>query len=84
MLIFVENITSRLTYTLDFIFKERDLNYELTLDKKYFLGSKSPKFNYSRETFDEGVVSMIPSSILFRKESIISVSTRIYFTTKSV
>ena len=67
MLIFVENITSRLTYTLDFIFKERDLNYELTLDKKYFLGSKSPKFNYSRETFDEGVVSMIPSSILFRK-----------------
>ncbi len=67
MLIFVENIKSRLTYTLDFIFKERDLNYELTLDKKYFLGSKSPKFNYSRETFDEGIVSMIPSSILFRK-----------------
>ena len=40
MLIFVENITSRLTYTLDFIFKERDLNYELTLDKKYFFRLK--------------------------------------------
>ena len=45
MLIFVENITSRLSYTLDFIFKERDLNYELTLDKKPIYRMERPRSN---------------------------------------
>ena len=39
MLIFVENITNRLIYTFDFIFKERDLTYQLTSDKESFINS---------------------------------------------
>ena len=67
MLIFVENITNRLKYTFDFIFKERDLTYEFTTNQELFINSNSPKFNYSRESFDIKIHSLIPSSILFRE-----------------
>lgn len=67
MLIFVENITNRLSYTFDFIFKERDLTYEFTTNKDSFENSRVPKFNYSRVSFDKEIQSMLPSSILFRE-----------------
>ncbi len=67
MIIFVEKITTRLQYTFDFIFKERDLQYLLTDNKKDFLASNQPQFNYSRISFDEDIPSLIPSSMLFRK-----------------
>ena len=67
MIIFVEKITNRLQYTFDFIFKERDLQYMLTDNQEQFLASKDPKFNYSRVSFDQDILTLIPSSILFRK-----------------
>ena len=67
MLIFVENITNRLRYTFDFIFKERDLTYEFTTNKELFINSEVPKFNYSRASFGKEIKSLIPSSILFRE-----------------
>ena len=67
MIIFVEKITNRLQYTFDFIFKERDLQFVLTDNKKEFLASNQPQFNYSRISFIEDIPSLIPSSMLFRK-----------------
>lgn len=67
MIIFVENITNRLSYTFDFIFKERDLKYEFTENKELFQLSKLPKFNYSREHFEGNIPYILPSSILFRE-----------------
>ena len=67
MIIFVEKITNRLQYTFDFIFKERDLKYILTDNKKDFLASNQPQFNYSRISFGQDIPSLIPSSMLFRK-----------------
>lgn len=67
MLIFVENITNRLRYTFDFIFKERDLTYEFTTNKESFINSEVSKFNYSRVSFDKEIKSLTPSSILFRE-----------------
>ena len=67
MLILVEDITSRLNYTFDFIFKERDLNYEFTTDKEHFIQCSTSKFNYSRAALDDDTPSLFPSSILFRQ-----------------
>ena len=64
MLIFVENITNRLRYTFDFIFKERDLTYEFTTNKESFINSEVSKFNYSRASFDKEIKSLTPSSEL--------------------
>jgi len=67
MIIFVEKITNRLQYIFDFIFKERDLQYMLTDNQEGFLASKASKFNYSRVSFDPDILTLIPSSILFRE-----------------
>jgi len=67
MLILVEDITNRLNYTFDFIFKERDLNYEFTTDKEHFIQCSTSKFNYSRAALDDDTPSLFPSSILFRQ-----------------
>ena len=66
-LIFVENITNRLSYTLDFIFKTRGLSYELSTDAKKFSSTNALKFNYSNRFF-EGIVSyskIIEERVLF-------------------
>ena len=49
MLIYAKHITERLIYTLDFIFKERDLNYQITSDFDALNQSKGPKLNYSHQ-----------------------------------
>lgn len=64
MLIYVKNITERLTYTLDFIFKERDLKYQTTNNLNLFENSKGSKLNYSNQTISN-TVQIQPSSILF-------------------
>ncbi len=51
--IFVEQISERLIYTLDFVFKERGLNYVLTNDFHTFVASPTPKLNYSDRFFDD-------------------------------
>ena len=63
-LIFVEQVTNRLRYTLDFIFKARGFSYELTTDAARFSTSDSTKFNYSNRSF-EGIPTVTPCTLLF-------------------
>ncbi|MES2588910.1 MAG: polysaccharide deacetylase family protein [Bacteroidota bacterium] len=64
MLIFVDKITERLIYTLDFIFKDRGILYELTNDWASFKKSEQKKFIYS-DSLDEENLKIFPSTVLF-------------------
>ncbi|OUT70778.1 MAG: hypothetical protein CBB76_05395 [Crocinitomicaceae bacterium TMED16] len=64
MLIFVENVNDRLSYTFDFIFKERDLNYTFTTSESEFEKSLEIKLNYSKKNI-ANTPSIIPSTMLF-------------------
>lgn len=68
--IFVEQISERLIYTLDFVFKERNLEYSLTNDPQSFIESSFSKLNYS-ERHIENVVQLVPSTLLFDEELIV-------------
>ncbi|TNF49732.1 MAG: hypothetical protein EP305_02065 [Bacteroidetes bacterium] len=68
--IFVEQITERLIYTLDFVFKERGGDYVLNNDPHSFGNFQGPKLNYSSRHFEE-VVQLIPASVLFDEEIIV-------------
>lgn len=62
--IYVEQISERLIYTLDFVFKERGIDYKLNNDFILFQKSNYPKFNYSEKYF-EGITQLIPAEVLF-------------------
>jgi len=64
MLFFVDQISERLIYTLNFIFHERALVYSLTNDWKYFSEHEGPKLIYS-EKYEEEYVMLQPSTLLF-------------------
>jgi len=64
MLIFVEKVNERLTYTFDFIFKERDLNYAITSNEFEFEQYSEAKFNYSKINLNN-TASLSPSTLLF-------------------
>lgn len=70
ILIFVDQISERLNYTLDFVFHERGMEYKLINDHLYFERFEGAKFNYSERHFDE-VVQLIPSTLLFDEELIV-------------
>jgi len=67
ILLFVEEISTRLIYTLDFVFKVRGLEYTLTNDFNEFENAKVPKLNYSERYFD-GILQLPPASLLFDEE----------------
>lgn len=64
MLLFSNHISERLTYTLDFVFHERDLTYELTNDWYRFENETGAKLNYSNHN-DSRFLQLIPSTLLF-------------------
>jgi len=64
LLIYAEQITERLNYTLDFVLKDRGVAYELTSDEAYFVSSDGAKLNYSGKTFDKAA-NLDPAPILF-------------------
>jgi hypothetical protein len=64
ILIYVDEISERLIYTLNFIFHERGLVYSLTNDWKYFFESPDSKFIYS-EKYDDSYLMIRPSTLLF-------------------
>lgn len=64
MLIYVEYITERLLYTLNFVLRDRDIQFKLTNDSTYFKSAIEPKFNYSNSEF-EGVLQIRPATLLF-------------------
>ena len=68
--LYVDQVSDRLIYTLDFVFKERGLEYVLTNDHLQFESLQTPKFNYSGRFFD-GVLSFEPASVLFDEEIIV-------------
>ncbi len=66
MLIYVEYITERLLYTLDFVFSERKIGYEITNDGIHFMSAAGNKLNYSTREFDH-CLQLVPASILFEE-----------------
>jgi hypothetical protein len=64
ILIFVEQISPRLQYTLDFVFKERGYEYFLETDPESIKQSNVAILNYSNQKFEFGL-HIIPSRVLF-------------------
>jgi hypothetical protein len=64
VLIYVEFITERLLYTLNFVLRDREVQFRLTNDSTYFKNAIEPKFNYSNTEF-EGALQIRPATLLF-------------------
>jgi hypothetical protein len=67
MLIFVEQISERLLYTLDFVFNEHGLSYQVTNDVSQFIHFEGNKLNYSNYPFEVDVLTLLPSTFLFEE-----------------
>jgi hypothetical protein len=67
MLFYVDEISIRLIYTLDFVFHEHGLNYQLTNDKKVFIAHDGLKLSYSNLDFENGL-QLNPSTLLFEEQ----------------
>ncbi len=66
MLFYVDEISIRLIYTLDFVFKEHGLEYQLTNDKHVFETFKGTKLSYSDFEFEHSPV-LTPAGLLFEE-----------------
>lgn len=64
LLIYAEQHTERLSYTLDFVLKDRGVVFDVTTDEHHFLSFEGLKFNYSNRTF-ENAANLEPAPILF-------------------
>lgn len=64
IVVFVREVTERLIFTLDFIFNERNVKYQLTNDPVFFSKTEHLRLNYSTQFF-ENAVTISPSSVLF-------------------
>lgn len=71
MLIYVDQVTERLQFTLEFIFTDHGLHYRCTNDKQEFLNSDEPRLNYSDWDLGEGK-HFKPSGLLFEESILIS------------
>ena len=70
ILILVDQITNRVTYTFDFIFKERDMPYKLTQSVTEFESAdEMRKLNYSSQS--AGQIKRIKPS-LFLRETVVT------------
>lgn len=69
IVIFVEEVSERLVYVFDFIFKDRKIAYQITNDPIYYEVLEGFKFNYSGQHFDSGL-QILPSEVLFSEEII--------------
>ncbi|MCH2230533.1 MAG: polysaccharide deacetylase family protein [Crocinitomicaceae bacterium] len=63
ILVFVSNVTPRLSYVFDFIFGVREIAYKLTVDEDEFSSFQGHKLNYSGQTLSGKQIS--PASICF-------------------
>jgi hypothetical protein len=62
--IYIEQISERLIYTLNFVFKERGVQFRVNNDFQTFSNSDGIKLNYSEREF-ENVLQIKPSTLLF-------------------
>ncbi len=91
ILIYVQNITPRVSYIFHFIFNDiLNVAYDLTSDKQKFEASELPRISYS-ETEIENTAQIIPHTLLFEsgiKEQMIGVTewkgTKVFFQTDSI
>lgn len=67
ILIYVNRVTTRLEYTLDFVFQNRGIAYKTTNHKGSFEKFEGVKLNYSDQEF-ENTPSIFPSPILFSED----------------
>lgn len=69
MLIFAEQISERLIYTLDFVFRDRGITYRITNDENEFLAVSELRLNYSDFPFEaDNFLTIIPSGLLFAEK----------------
>jgi hypothetical protein len=64
--IYVDHISTRLLYTLKFVFEERGIAYELCNDFMQFESLEGIKLNYSERHF-ENIPQLVPSALLFEE-----------------
>lgn len=67
MLVFVDQVTERLQYTFDFVFKQHGMHYEFTNDLSVFETASGIRLNYSDYPFEQ-VHQQVPSELLFREQ----------------
>jgi hypothetical protein len=66
--IFADSVTERLLYTLDFIFTQRGLSYQVTNDPRYFMSLEVPcKWAYSDYPFDASIPGVSPANLVFEE-----------------
>ena len=69
ILLLSDTITPRLQYVADFIFLENfGIDYHITTDKKSFEKSDAVKINYTKDQYQEGVINVKGSRLLFEKK----------------
>ena len=64
VLVFVEEVSERLQFTLDFVFSERKIVYQLTNDERFFENADQPKFNYSNINYSD-CATLKPAHLVF-------------------
>jgi hypothetical protein len=65
--IYVEQVSERLLYVLDFVLKDRGLEYSVTNDELSFLESGGARLNYSEYALP-GITHLRPASVLFDED----------------
>ena len=69
MILFTENITSRLQYVCEFVGNEIFNNpIQPTTDRSAYLSSNEPKINYSKTRLTPGELHLVPHSLLFEND----------------
>jgi len=66
MLIYVDQVTERLQYTMDFVFKSHGITYRCTNDREEFINGQDPRLNYSDWDLGAGI-HFKPSGLLFEE-----------------
>lgn len=67
--IYVDQISERLIYTLDFVFEQQGIAYELTNDLHKFSRLETKRLNYSDYNFEkESIINLTPSTFLFEDD----------------
>lgn len=67
MLVYVDQVTERLQFTFDFVFKQHGLSCIFTNDRSVFSDSSELRLNYSEYPFPE-TAQQKPSSLLFEEQ----------------
>jgi hypothetical protein len=67
ILIFTDQVTTRLNYVIDFVCEGQDIRFVLTNDVMRFENAKQPKFVYSDRYFEKDYVQFFPADLLFQE-----------------